>query len=213
MTPNKLPPLPEPVLDVSTHQWADAMPVVRNEIPAEQYFTADQMHAYAADALRQSQSLPAGAVAYDRELIASMLDSAANGRTGYKATSMREQAELLRAADNADADGVNTAALQADAREKGEAVCFGLRRKGETAIIGVIPHKVHAVKATSEEFLSGYEEVPLYARPEQAATGDEAMAMHWIDRYAACIDEEPQMDRIREALATQPAQASEKDNG
>jgi hypothetical protein len=33
-----------------------------------------------------------------------------------------------------------------------------------------------------------------------APCADEGMARHWIDRYAAGIDDEPQMDRIAEAL-------------
>lgn len=39
------------------------------------------------------------------------------------------------------------------------------------------------------------------AAPEGEEYRDEAMAMHWIDRYAAGIDDEPQLDRIAEALA------------
>jgi hypothetical protein len=34
-----------------------------------------------------------------------------------------------------------------------------------------------------------------------AGEPDEDMARHWIDRYAAGIDEEPQMDRIIAALS------------
>lgn len=39
--------------------------------------------------------------------------------------------------------------------------------------------------------------------------GDEAMALHWIDRYASGIDAAPQLDRIRDALcpAASPAAA------
>lgn len=50
MTPNKLPPLPEP-----KEAW---LPTHTME-----YYTAEQMEEYASEALRQSQSLPAGAVA------------------------------------------------------------------------------------------------------------------------------------------------------
>lgn len=38
-------------------------------------------------------------------------------------------------------------------------------------------------------------------------TGGEHMALHWIERYAAGIDDEPQIDLIREAL-THPQDAS-----
>jgi hypothetical protein len=36
---------------------------------------------------------------------------------------------------------------------------------------------------------------------------DEEMARHWIDRYAAGIDGEPQMDRILECVGTDAGQA------
>lgn len=46
--------------------------------------------------------------------------------------------------------------------------------------------------------------VPLYAAspssPASGKTPDTDMARHWIDRYAAGIDEEPQMSRILDAL-------------
>ena len=38
-------------------------------------------------------------------------------------------------------------------------------------------------------------------------TGGEHMALHWIERYAAGIDDEPQIDMIRDAL-THPQDAS-----
>lgn len=44
-------------------------------------------------------------------------------------------------------------------------VTFGLRKRGEAAIIGVIPAKVHAIPAKCPDFLRDYEEVPLYTTP------------------------------------------------
>lgn len=37
---------------------------------------------------------------------------------------------------------------------------------------------------------------------------DEAKALHWIDRYAAGIDDEPQMDRILDCVQLRPASPS-----
>lgn len=42
---------------------------------------------------------------YDRELIASMLDAAVRGDSGYSRDAMIQQAELLRAADSVFASG------------------------------------------------------------------------------------------------------------
>lgn len=43
----------------------------------------------------------------------------------------------------------------------------------------------------------------------ELAWADEAMAMHWIDRYAAGIDAEPQMSRILRCVSAPPSVASE----
>lgn len=45
------------------------------------------------------------------------------------------------------------------------------------------------------------------APPHEAVTvewADESMAQHWIDRYAAGLDGEPQMDRILDCVRTKP---------
>lgn len=60
---------------------------------------------------------------YDRELIARMLEEhASEERPAHTAGAIREQARLLRAADNADAAGVHTATL-APAEAKGDVLC------------------------------------------------------------------------------------------
>ena len=51
-----------------------------------------------------------------------------------------------------------------------------------------------------------YPREPLYTHPAPTVSGeptwaDESKAMHWIDRYAAGLDDEPQMDRILECVA------------
>lgn len=46
----------------------------------------------------------------------------------------------------------------------------------------------------------------LDAEGEAVAWRDESMAVHWIDRYAAGLDDEPQMDRILKCVAPAPAQ-------
>lgn len=67
------------------------------------------------------------------------------------------------------------AAIEALSHAAGQEVvaCYGLRRKGETGVIGLIPEKVHKVKPTSEEFLRDYEEVPLYFHPAVARSEGE----------------------------------------
>ena len=47
-----------------------------------------------------------------------------------------------------------------------EPICYGMRQKGSTSIIGIIPPKVHATPATAKWYLENYEEVPLYTRPQ-----------------------------------------------
>jgi hypothetical protein len=60
---------------------------------------------------------------------------------------------------------------------------------------------VTAWQLSSVEGMPGFN-LPLYAHPATPAIDDAAVerARHWIDRYAAGIDEEPQMDRIIAAL-------------
>jgi hypothetical protein len=43
-----------------------------------------------------------------------------------------------------------------------EAVAYGMRRKGEKGLIGLIPPKVHAIPPKVAEYLRDYEEIPLY---------------------------------------------------
>lgn len=45
--------------------------------------------------------------------------------------------------------------------------------------------------------------------PGELAWADEAMAMHWIDRYAAGLDAEPQMSRILRCVSASPSAASD----
>ena len=70
-----------------------------------------------------------------------------------------------------------------------EARTYGLRRKGTTEVIGIIPAKVHAAAPTSKEFLRDYEEVPLYTH-DQAR---EAVRANLAARDA-------EIERLREAL-------------
>lgn len=117
MTPNKLPPLPE------TNEYI--------EVSLEPAYTAEDMHAYAAEALRQSQSLPAGAVA---GLVGKWRAVAEKQRGMAKRDNERGDPECAaRMAGMAErseyvADELEQA-LQADAREKGESVvgrcCYG----------------------------------------------------------------------------------------
>lgn len=46
------------------------------------------------------------------------------------------------------------------------------------------------------------EDVRQFVSAETIVWRDEAMASHWIDRYASGIDDEPQMDRILECAGT-----------
>ena len=49
--------------------------------------------------------------------------------------------------------------------EPGEAVVHGLRRKGTTAIIGIIPNKIAAKPATASKWMDDFEEIPLFDAP------------------------------------------------
>lgn len=60
-----------------------------------------------------------------------------------------------------------------------EPIAYGMRRKGETTLIGLIPPKVHAIPPKVAEYLRDYEEVPLYASPQPAAEG---VAREWSGR-------------------------------
>lgn len=55
---------------------------------------------------------------------------------------------------------------------------------------------VNGVEHDAEDLLRRF--APVWA--------DESKALHWIDRYAAGIDAEPQMDRILECAALQERQ-------
>ena len=48
-------------------------------------------------------------------------------------------------------------------------VCHGMRRKGESAVIGVIPNKIAAKPPTAEWYHRYYEEVPLVLASDYAA--------------------------------------------
>lgn len=50
------------------------------------------------------------------------------------------------------------------------------------------------------------EVTPLYSAP-LAFAGDDEEARHWIERYAAGVDDEPQMERIRTAYTAPPTDA------
>lgn len=84
-----------------------------------------------------------------------------------------------------------TAALSHAAGQEAVA-CYGLRRKGETAIIGLIPEKVHKLKPTSEEFIRDYEEVPLYLAPINPAEIDRKLvggeAVHQVSHSDDGVD-------------------------
>jgi len=87
---------------------------------------------------------------------------------------------------------------EVDEKVMPEPLTYGLRRNGETDVIGLIPPKVHANPPKVPEYLRDYEEVPLYSAAtvaemrakadaaerrvgelEAAAKG--AMALAWTD--------------------------------
>lgn len=55
----------------------------------------------------------------------------------------------------------------------GEPLVYGMRKKGERAVIGLIPPKVHALSPTVAEYLEQYEEVALYDHPP-------AVGQEWV---------------------------------
>ena len=61
-----------------------------------------------------------------------------------------------------------------------EPITYGLRKKGETAIIGVIPAKLHERPATSAEFTEKYEEVPLYDQATVDNLRKDAERYRWL---------------------------------
>ena len=58
---------------------------------------------------------------------------------------------------------------RAPVQEAQAVACYGIRKKGETAIIGIIPAKIHDKPATAEWYVENYEEVPLYDAPPSRA--------------------------------------------
>ena len=99
---------------------------------------------------------------------------------------LRELHTLLEAA----------ATLQA-APEGWEVVCYGLRRKGSTAIIGIVPNKVAAKPATVEWFNENYEEVPLcLATPAPATTSVSLCPKHGMYAKKGCADCEADIDML-----------------
>jgi hypothetical protein len=182
MTPNKLPPLPEKA-------GRATIKVGRAKYRTCDLYTADQMHAYAAEALRQSQSLPAGAVAWleaEPGTTLAELCSARDFLTMYRSTLVhvgaREPAK--RQPDNVLFPLYP--ALQADAREKGEA----------WKPIGVAPMGVELVAKLHD----GSE---LHEAIRQS-DGD----WWWEHKFF-----DASLVAGWRSLATQSAQASEKDNG
>ena len=61
-----------------------------------------------------------------------------------------------------------------------EPITYGLRKKGETAIIGVIPAKIHERPATSAEFTENYEEIPLYDQATVDELRRDAERYRWL---------------------------------
>lgn len=182
MTPNKLPPLPEPnEAWLPTHTMA--------------YYTADQMHAYAAEALRQSQSLPAGAVAegdwYTSEQGSHIVDFDQDPANQLSILLKRDGTVSAVATKNGNdtcggygldevSDVIRSYALQADAREKGEIADL------ESDIDTLVDHNMALQSAIRD------------AIKIHSSFGTTADMADWL------------RDEL-EALATQPAQASEKD--
>jgi hypothetical protein len=83
-----------------------------------------------------------------------------------------------------------------------EPLTYGMRRKGETAVIGLIPPKVHGIPPKVAEYLRDYEEVPLYS----AATVAELRADRDSWREQA-EDRLREWDKLRAEVAEQSARA------
>ena len=87
-------------------------------------------------------------------------------------------------------------ALQA-APEGGEVMCYGLRRKGSTAIVGIIPNKVAQKPATLEWFRENYEEVPLrLATPAPDTTSVSLCSKHGMYAKKGCADCDADIDML-----------------
>lgn len=165
MTPNKLPPLPEPAIEITEAGQTS------------RYFGPVQMHDYADDAiaLRQSQSLPAGAVADGPVFYVSRVydcdageDRGALHKT-IPANLIGKRVRLVPVDE----------ALQADAREKGEIADL------ESDIDTLVDHNMALQSAIRD------------AIKIHSSFGTTADMADWL------------RDEL-DALATQPAQASEK---
>ena len=104
---------------------------------------------------------------------------------------------------------------QGGEQEGGEVVCYGLRRKGSTAIIGIVPNKVAAKPATVEWFNENYEEVPLcLATPAPDTTSVSLCPTHGMYAKKGCAVCEAVIDMLTrieppDPSPTHPAAAQE----
>ena len=81
---------------------------------------------------------------------------------------------------------------------------YGLRRKGTTDIIGVIPLKVHQHPPTLKKYLAEYEEIPLYTGDEVQKLQDEidrlrddAARYKWLKNQCVRYSEETDSFELR----------------
>lgn len=65
-------------------------------------------------------------------------------------------------------------------RQSGEAVAYGVKRKSDGAIVGIVLAKVHKKPASLAEYNDAYDEVPLYTAPP--ATSGLVEALHLAQR-------------------------------
>ena len=131
-----------------------------------------------------------------RSVIAEMRTVASQGTLSFKLAGWADRLEAATA-------------LQSSG---GEVVCYGLRRKGSTAIVGIIPNKVAQKPATLEWFNENYDEVPLCLASRQPETTAVTLCRkHGMYAKKGCADCDADIDmltRIEPPDIASPAQPS-----
>ena len=128
-------------------------------------------------------------------------------------TTLPERLKELASRMNQDGDKYDAFTLLAEAvqalqaaPEGGEVVCYGLRRKGSTAIVGIIPNKVAQKPATLEWFRENYEEVPLrLATPAPDTTSVSLCSKHGMYAKKGCADCDADIDMLTALEPPDPA--------